>query len=77
MNKPDMRITVGHIIDNPTMDACFKYRIVEVDENDCFITLFEGFTGDDYPPAELAIKKVDYITLDDDVMVIEASMLNE
>ena len=68
---PDMHITVGHIIDNPTIDTCFKYRIVEVDGDDCFVTLFEGFTGDDYPSTELLIREVDYITLDNDVMVIE------
>ena len=68
---PDMSITVGHVIDNPTMDACFKYRIVDVDENECYRTLFDGFTGDDYPPAELLIKKVEYMTIDDGQLVLE------
>ena len=70
-SKPDMSITVGHLIDNPTMDACFKYRIVDVDENECYRTLFEGFTGDDYPPAELLIENVVYMTIDDGQLVLE------
>lgn len=77
MSKPDMKITVGHLIDNPTMDACFKYRIVEVNEDECYKTLFEGFTGDDHPPVELLVKPVEYITMDDDVLVIEPKMYEE
>ena len=29
MSKPDMRITVGHIIENPTFDTEFAFRVPE------------------------------------------------
>lgn len=69
---PDMSITVGHVIDNPTFDTEFAYRIgYWDDEQNDWIALYNSRVDDEDPPAELLIKKVEYMTIDDGQLVLE------
>jgi len=69
---PDMSITIGHIIDNPTFDTEFAYRIGYWDDdwND-WIRLYDSRQTDDDPPADLLIEKIRYITIVDGQLVLE------
>lgn len=68
----DMSITVGHIIDNPTFDTEFAYKICTWDEEQSdWVALFDSRNTDDDPPAELLIEKVVYMTIDDGQLVLE------
>jgi len=68
----DMSITVGHVIDNPTFDTEFAYRIGYWDDNECdWIRLFDSRQTDDDPPAELLIEKVRFMTIVDNQLVLE------
>ena len=75
MSKPDMSITVGHIIDNPTFDTEFAYRIGywDEDEND-WIALYNSRDTDEEVPAELLVQNVTYMTIIDGQLVIEVNM---
>ena len=71
MSKPDMSITIGHIIDNPTFDTCFDYRIVVADDDGSWIDLYNSRFADEDPPAELLIQKITYLTLGDNTIIME------
>ncbi len=74
MSKPDMGITVGHIIDNPEFDANLEYRIVKVEEDESWTDVYDSQNADDDPPAELLIEKVTYITIGDNKLIMEVKM---
>ena len=67
----DQQITVGDIIDNPYFDANLDYRIVENDENDDWRDLYGSKGAEDDPPAELLIRKVTYLTLGNNTLILE------
>ena len=72
---PDMSITVGHIIDNPTFDTEFAYKIGRWDdEKSDWISLYDSRQTDDDPPAELLIEKIRYITIDNGQLVLEVNL---
>lgn len=67
-----MNITVGHIIDNPTFDTEFAYKIGRWDdERSDWVALYDSRQADDDPPAELLIEKVMYMTIDDGQLILE------
>ena len=71
---PDMSITVGHIIDNPTFDKEFAFRIATWDGESEWVDIYNSRTSDEDVPSELLIQKVTYLTIDDGQLVIEVNM---
>ena len=70
--KPDMSITGGHIIDNPTFDTELAYKIVRWnDEENDHEVLYDSRQDDDDPPAELLTETVSYMTIDDGQLILE------
>lgn len=74
MSKPDMSVTIGHIIDNPDFDlnAPFELREAEPD-NECYwITTYSGDGWDvkGIPP-EVLCRPVRHLTIVDHKLVIE------
>lgn len=73
--KPDMSITVGHVIDNPTFDTEFAYKIGRWDDTESdWVPLYDSRTADEDVPAELLIEKVCYLTIDNGQLLIEVNM---
>jgi len=73
---PDMTITVGHILDNPTFDCTACYQIVSVDADDTLHVLYDSRdekSFDDRPPADLLIENVTYITIRDGKLILEVN----
>ena len=72
--KPDMSITVGHVIDNPTFDTEFAYKIGRWDdERNDWIALYDSRVDEENPPAELLVEKICYITIDDGQLILEVN----
>ena len=62
---PDMTITVGHIIDNPTFPFDGRFEVTETDDDGTVHTLFDSermIDGEDIP-AELLIEPVTYMVV--------------
>ncbi len=73
-DAPDMSITVGHVIDNPTFDSEIAYKIGRWnDDLSDWETIYDSRQTDDYPSAELLIKKVTYMTISDGQLVLEVN----
>ena len=68
---PGMDITVGHIVDNPTFDTCFEYRIVTAEPDGSWRDLYNSREADDDPPVELLAQNVTYLTLGDNTLILE------
>ena len=73
--NPDMSITVGHVIDNPTFDKEFAFKIGYWSDEACdWIALYDSREEDDAEiPAELLIEKVTYLTIVDGQLVLEVN----
>ena len=69
---PDMHITVGHIIDNPTFDTELAYKIGYWDdeEND-WVALYNSRETDEQVSADLLIEKITYMTIGDGQLILE------
>ena len=67
---PDMSITVGHIIDNPTFDYNSDFIIQADDEDNTVVYESNGIIWDDIP-SELLILPIKYITTRGYKLVIE------
>lgn len=67
----DQQITVGDVIDNPYFDANLEYRIVTSEEDGSWLDLYDSRDAEDDPPAELLIRKVTYLTLGDNKLILE------
>ena len=73
---PDMHITVGHIIDNPTFDCTAHYMIVTSTVDDTYETLYDSNDEEsfgDRPRCELLICNIEYITVRDGVLILEVN----
>ena len=71
---PDMHITVGHVVDNPTFDCTARYQIVAVNGDDTMRILYDSIGEEDYadrPPADLLIRNIEYMTIRDEVLILE------
>lgn len=66
-----MDITVGHIVDNPTFDTCFEYRIVTDEPDGSWRDLYNSRESDDGPPVELLAQNITYLTLGDNTLILE------
>lgn len=70
----DMSITVGHIIDNPTFDTEFAFKIGRWDdEKSDWVALYDSRVEDEDPPAELLIERIRYITIEDGQLILEVN----
>ena len=59
---PDMSITVGHVIDNPTFDFDGNFRIITADEAGHIDVLYDNMWDNTKDiPADLLIKPVKHI----------------
>ena len=67
----DQRITAGDVIANPNFDANLEYCIVENDANDEWRTLYSSRDAEDDPPAELLIRKIEYLTISNNKLILE------
>ena len=67
-------LTVGDIIDNPTFDKEFAFRIATWENESDWVDIYNSRTSDDDVPAELLIRKVTYLTIVDGQLVIEVNM---
>ncbi len=65
LNKPDMKITVGHVIDNPTFDFNGLFEITTTDEDGTVRTLYDSAYEDDDIPCELLIEPVTYMVVNE------------
>ena len=74
MSKPDMHITVGHVIDNPTFDTEFAYRIVTDEEDGSWCDLYNSRDNDDSVPTFLLTENVTYMTLGDNQLILEVNV---
>ena len=69
---PDMSITVGHVVANPTFDTEFAYKIGRWDEEQSdWVALYDSRETDDDPSAELLIEKIRYMTIDNGQLILE------
>jgi hypothetical protein len=60
---PDMSITVGHVIDNPTFDFGGKFQIIDVNETGFIDVLYDSIRDNTKDiPADLLIKPVQYMS---------------
>ena len=62
---PDMRITVGHVIDNPTFDFNGRFEITTTDEDGTVRTLYDSDRDDGFVPCELIIETVTYMAINE------------
>ena len=59
-----MKITVGHVIDNPTFDFCGWFEITTTDDDGTVHTLYDSYEDmDKNVPAELLIEPVTYMVV--------------
>lgn len=66
MSKPDMAITVGHIIDNPTFSFDGNIEITETDDDGTVHTLYDDMNRDFWSkdiPAELLARDITYMVV--------------
>ena len=71
---PDMTITVGHIVDNPECVLHTHYKIVTMNGEDEYETIYDSENEvyiSDGPACDLLIMKVEYITVRDDCLLLE------
>lgn len=61
MRKPDMNITVGHVINNPNFDYNSDFIIQADDDDNTVIYESTGLKWDDIP-TELLILPIKYMT---------------
>lgn len=71
MSKPDMHITVGHVISNPTFDTEFAYRIVSAESDGSWTDLYNSRETDDPVPTFLLIENVTFMTIGDNQLILE------
>ena len=64
-------ITVGDIISNPYFDANLDYRIVTYEDDGSWTDVYNSREADDDPPAELLVKRISYLTLGDNTLIME------
>ena len=65
---PDMHITVGHVIDNPTFMFDGRFEITTTDDDGTVYTLYESHDDIDKDiPVELLIEPVTYMVLNTSV----------
>ena len=69
-----MHITVGHVIDNPTFDTCFDYRIVSREPDGDWCELYDSRTDENSVPTFLLTENVTYITLGDNTLILEVNV---
>lgn len=75
MKKPDMHITVGHVIDNPTFDTCFEYRIVSPEPDGDWNELYNSRDNDPFGvPTFLLTENITYMTLGDNQLILEVNV---
>lgn len=61
---PDMRITVGHIIDNPTFMFDGWFEITTTDDDGAVNVLYDSYDDMDKEiPAELLIEPITYMVV--------------
>ena len=64
MSNPDMSITVGHVIDNPTFMFDGWFEITQTDDDGTVHTLYDSYDDiDKEVPAELMIEPVTYMVV--------------
>lgn len=64
MSNPDMTITVGHVIDNPTFMFDGWFEITTTDDDGTVHTLYDSY--EDLPkdiPADLLIEPITYMVV--------------
>lgn len=66
-----MNITVGHIIDNPTFDTEFAFRIVTDEEDGSWTDLYNSRETDDPVPTFLLVENVTFLTIIDNQLILE------
>lgn len=71
MTLMNAEITVGHIIANPNFDVNCYVKVI--DGSDQETVLWSGY-GNEECPVEWLIKPVGYMTIRNDMLVIEARM---
>ena len=64
-------ITVGDIVSNPYFDTCFDYRIVTYEDDGSWTDLYNSREAYDDPLAELLVKRIHYLTLGDNTLIME------
>ena len=74
MSKPDMHITVGHVISNPTFDTCFEYRIVSAEPDGDWCELYNSRNNDDGVPIFLLTENITYMTLGNNELILEVNV---
>ena len=63
-SKPDMTITVGHVIDNPTFYFDGWFEITQTDDNGTVHTLYDSYADlPEHVPAELLIEPITYMVV--------------
>ena len=67
----DTEVAVGDIIDNRYFDANLDYRIVETEGDGSWTDLYNSREADDDPPSELMIRRVGYLTIGDNLLILE------
>ena len=62
---PDMHITVGHVIDNPTFSFDGDFEITTTDDDGTVHTLYDSQSADFWSdiPAELLIEPITYMVV--------------
>ena len=60
--KPDMRVTVGHIVDNPTFNLGNNFEIVDLLDDGTVNTLYDSRNNNKPVPTEFLVKTVTYMT---------------
>lgn len=64
MSNPDMHITVGHIVDNPTFMFDGRYEITTTDDDGTVNVLYDSLYDDlDKLSAEILIEPVTYMVV--------------
>lgn len=62
---PDMHITVGHIVDNPTFYLGNQFEIVDMDDDGTVHILYDSYGNTDDVPTELLTRNVSYMIASD------------
>lgn len=60
--EPDMRITVGHVIDNPTLSFDGAFEITATDDDGTVHTLW-GDNNDEFPDADILTRNITYMII--------------
>ena len=64
MSKPDMHITVGHVIDNTTFPFDGDFEVTETEDDGTVHTLYDSVNDAEQDiPAELLIEPITYMVV--------------